>query len=49
MQALSQCLLVSMGDIETTTDFAPVVKLVITPPCHGGGQGFESPPVRQVL
>jgi hypothetical protein len=26
--------------------YAPVVKLVITPPCHGGGQGFESPPVR---
>ena len=21
----------------------PVVQLVRTPPCHGGGQGFESP------
>ncbi len=30
-----------------STIFAPLVKLVITPPCHGGGQGFESPTVRQ--
>ena len=25
----------------------PVVQLVRTPPCHGGGQGFESPSGRQ--
>ena len=28
--------------------FGPVVQLVRTPPCHGGGQGFESPSGRQV-
>ena len=26
-----------------------VVQLVRTPPCHGGGQGFESPSSRQTL
>ena len=26
--------------------FGPVVQLVSTPPCHGGGRGFESHPGR---
>ena len=27
----------------------PVVQLVRMPPCHGGGRGFESRPVRKEL
>ena len=27
--------------------FGPLVELVTTPPCHGGGQGFESPTDRK--
>ena len=30
------------------TIYGPIVQLVRTPPCHGGGQGFESPSGRQV-
>ena len=32
--------------IETSNKFAPLAQLVSAPPCHGGGQGFESPTVR---
>ena len=46
-QALSQCLLVSMGDIETTMNSAPLAQLVRSLACHARGQGFESPTVRQ--
>ena len=28
--------------------YGPVVQLVRTPPCHGGGQGFESPSGRHL-
>ena len=28
--------------VPTTFLFGPVVQLVRTPPCHGGGRGFES-------
>ena len=45
-QALSQCLLVSMGDIETNTNSAPLAQLVRSLACHARGQGFESPTVR---
>ena len=36
----------SKGEVAATPDlskFGPLVELVTTPPCHGGGQGFESP------
>ena len=29
--------------------FAPLAQLVSASPCHGEGQGFESPTVRQVF
>ena len=31
------------------TGFGPVVQLVRTPPCHGGGREFESHPGRQFV
>ena len=30
-------------------NFGSVVQLVRMPPCHGGGRGFESRPVRRSL
>ncbi len=33
----------------TPITFGPVVQLVRTPPCHGGGREFESHPGRQTL
>ncbi len=33
--------------IEAHIKFGPVVQLVRTPPCHGGGREFESHPGRQ--
>ena len=32
-----------MCGCQGTWKLGPVVQLVRTPPCHGGGQGFESP------
>ncbi len=42
------------GNLLTETDLSfpsngPVVQLVRMPPCHGGGRGFESRPVRKQL
>ena len=33
----------------TPSNYGPVVQLVRMPPCHGGGRGFESRPVRKNL
>ena len=37
------------GVVRELTESGPVVQLVRTPPCHGGGRGFESHPGRHRL
>ena len=37
-----------MCNFEGAVMQGPVVQLVRTPPCHGGGQGFESPLNRHI-
>ena len=34
------------GVVRELTEYGPVVQLVRTPPCHGGGREFESLPGR---
>ena len=42
------CLVIEKKIILLHLNFGSVVQLVRMPPCHGGGRGFESRPVRKI-